>query len=189
MQTDEFVSRYVEMWNKPSRAEITELFADDAVHAIEIGMWRGTEQIESRITEAYGEFVQPGEYHFKPAGDAVRHNDAIRFTATMVRIATGEVEWTGTVFLVFDADGRIKYDYQFTNQDAATRVVVNELLRRTADGDQARELFSGEACGAVPEDVHTVLFDRTDAVVLGAKSALRLTVEENLITGWQLYRG
>jgi hypothetical protein len=144
-----------------------------------------------RVTDAYKELVQPGEYLFKPAGDAETHNNATKFTATMVRTATGEIEWTGTVFLLFDAGGQIKYDYQFTNQDAATRVVVNEFLRRTAKGDSASDLFAShvEQPADTFDDVQTVLFDRADAVIVGEKSALSLTVENNLITGCRSFRG
>jgi uncharacterized protein len=188
---NEFITRYVSVWNNPSQAEIRQLWAPDAIHAIETGQWQGHEEIEVRVTGAYKEFVQQGEYLFKPAGDAETHNNATKFTATMVRTTTGEIEWTGTVFVLFDADGQIKYDYQFTNQDAATRVVVNEFLRRTEKGDSVTDLFAPgvDHPADMLGDVQTVLFDRTDAVILGEKSALSLTVEDTLITGRRFFRG
>jgi hypothetical protein len=188
---NKFVARYVAVWNNPSQTEIRQLWAPDAIHAIDIDQWQGHEEIEVRVTGAYKEFVQPGEYLFKPAGDAETHNNATKFTATMVRTTTGEIEWTGTVFLLFDSDGQIKYDYQFTDQVAATRVVVNEFLRRTAKGDPVADLFAPDV--EQPTDtfdhIRTVLFDRTDAVILGEKAALSLTVENNLIAGCRSFQG
>jgi hypothetical protein len=191
MHNSEFVARYVEVWNNPSQAEIQQLWAPDAIHAIEIDRWQGHKEIEVRVTDAYKEFVQPGEYLFKPAGDAETHNNATKFTATMVRTTTGSIEWTGTVFLLFDDNGQIKYDYQFTNQDAATRVIVNEFLRRTTQAADVTDLFAPHIDHPADtlSDIQSVLFDRTDAVILGEKFALSLTVEENLITSYRLFQG
>ena len=187
----EFVDRYVSVWNDPTQAEIQHLWAPDAIHAIEIGQWQGHKEIEVRVTDAYKEFVQPGEYHFKPAGDAETHNNATKFTATMVRATTGEIEWTGTVFLLFDDNGQIKYDYQFTNQDAATRVVVNEFLRRTAKDADVSDLFAAhvERPAGILGDIQNVLFDRADAVIFSEKFVLSVTVDDNLITNCRAFQG
>ncbi|MBV9844388.1 MAG: nuclear transport factor 2 family protein [Kutzneria sp.] len=62
----------------------------------------------------------------------------------MVREPGGVPVWSGVVFALFDEEGRILRDYQFTDREAGTRAAAAEFLERLAEGDPDRiaELFA-----------------------------------------------
>jgi hypothetical protein len=65
------------------------------------------------VTRAHEEFVAPGEFRFRPRGDAMRIGDVIKFGWEMVPAAGGAAAAAGLEFLLLDAQGRIRCDYQF----------------------------------------------------------------------------
>jgi hypothetical protein len=136
-QPTDLVERYVAVWNEPDaearRAAIEHLWADDGAHILQppqeirdtaasIGFVsptleaRGHAELEIRVTRAHEEFVAPGEYVFRGRGDAVQLGDAVRFGWEMVPVGQQQPAAVGMEFLVLDARGRIRLDYQFIEQ-------------------------------------------------------------------------
>ena len=70
-------------------------------------------ELDARITGAYQEFVASGRYTVTAAADAARHDDIVTFTIQLTAPAS-EVAWAARVFLLLDADGRIREDYHLT---------------------------------------------------------------------------
>jgi hypothetical protein len=128
------VERYVALWNEPDpdvrRAIIRALWAPEGEHVLDppeelrrpaeaLGFGkpaleiRGHAAIETRAARAHEEFVEPGEYVFRPRDNAVRLRDIVKFNWEMVTTATGEVAGAGLDVFVLDGQGRIIVDYQF----------------------------------------------------------------------------
>ncbi|MWA06926.1 hypothetical protein F8568_042625 [Actinomadura sp. LD22] len=116
---EDIARRYVAVWSEPDagerRAAIAALWAEDGVEFVEGARFRGHDELEARIAEAYDEFVVRREYAVVSEGDVFGHHDAVTFT---VRLETsgGDVAWAARVFLVVGEDDLIRYDYQFTVQ-------------------------------------------------------------------------
>lgn len=127
----ELADRYVAVWNEPSpqarRAAVGELWTEDGVHLLQppadavkaaenldltaVFQARGHDELTARVDRAYEEFVAPGTMVFRRRGDVARVHDVVRLSWDAV--SGGEVVGGGTDFLVLDADGRIRADYQF----------------------------------------------------------------------------
>jgi hypothetical protein len=133
MITNELCDRFVAVWNEPDyerrRALVAGLWAPDGEHvlmppaevrdaAADMGMRssfevRGHRELEARVTDAHERFIASGEYGFRRRDDAERLRDVVKFRWEMVSTADGSVAGVGLEFLVIDADGRIRTDYQF----------------------------------------------------------------------------
>lgn len=130
----ELVERYVATWNEVDPeargAAVRELWARDGAHILQppeemlveakrIGFInpvleaRGHYALEARVTRAHEEFVALGEFRFRPRGDAVQIGDVIKFGWEMMPTAGGVSAASGLEFLLLDAQGRIRCDYQF----------------------------------------------------------------------------
>jgi hypothetical protein len=129
----ELSDRYVALWNEGDpdrrRAMVAELWAPDGEHVLvppqeardlAAGMKmasvfeaRGHRELEVRVTDAYERFVASGEYGFRRRDDAERLRDVVKFRWEMVSTQDGSVAGVGLEFLVIDAEGRIRSDYQF----------------------------------------------------------------------------
>jgi hypothetical protein len=120
----EIVARYVAVWSDPvpesRRAVIAGLWAPDGAEFVEGTRFRGHEELDTRIAGAYQEFVASGRYAVTAADDVARHDDIVTFTIQLTAPA-GEVAWAARVFMLLDADGRIREDYQLTVQPFAER--------------------------------------------------------------------
>jgi hypothetical protein len=68
------------------------------------------------VTRAYEEFVASGEFRFRPRDDAMQVGDVIKFGWEMVSAEGGDAAATGLDFLLLDAVGRIRRDYQFIDR-------------------------------------------------------------------------
>jgi hypothetical protein len=128
----ELVDRFVALWNEPSAERrgtmVRELWTDDALHVFEpphevldaaaglsvtaVFQARGHAELEERVARAYQEFIAPGRFAFRLAGEPKRVADTVRFTWEMVS-TDGSVAGVGLEFVVLAADGRIRLDYQF----------------------------------------------------------------------------
>jgi hypothetical protein len=126
------VDRYVAVRNEPDadrrRSVVVELWTEDAIHVLEppqevreagealdvtpIFQARGHRELEARVSRAYEKFVAPGEYSFRSQGAARRLGDVVKFKWEMVS-ASGDPAGGGLEFVIVDADGRIRLDYQF----------------------------------------------------------------------------
>ena len=134
LEPNEIVERYVELWNETDadrrRAAIHELWTDDCAHILQapqdirdraatVGFYcptletHGHEALEARVARAHEEFVAPGEYVFQSTGEAVRVGNAVKFRWEMVTAGGAGPAGAGLEFLILDARGRIRTDYQF----------------------------------------------------------------------------
>lgn len=127
----ELADRYVAVWNEPApdarRAAVSALWAEDGVHVLQppeeavraaaglditpVFLARGHDELTARVDRAYEEFVATGQMTFRRRGDVARVHDAVRLSWEAV--SDGEVVGWGTDFLILDATGRIRADYQF----------------------------------------------------------------------------
>jgi hypothetical protein len=113
------VARYLAVWNEPDpgtrRAAISAIWLPDAAEFVHEVQFRGHEELEARVTRAHETFVADGKYTVQGAGDVMRHDDIVMFTAQLVT-PDGVVDWATRVFLLLGADGRIREDYQLTTK-------------------------------------------------------------------------
>jgi hypothetical protein len=129
---NELADRYAAIWNEPDaerrRQAVTELWTEDAVHILQPPQEvqdaaasldvtatfraRGHGELEARVRRAYEEFVAGGGNSFRPQEDLARLGDVVKFRWEMIT-SSGDVAGVGLEFVVLDADGRIKTDYQF----------------------------------------------------------------------------
>jgi hypothetical protein len=130
----DLVSRYVAVWTEPDadrrREAIEELWAEDGVHilqppeplqqtAVSLGFAtatlaaRGYDALQVRVTQAYEEFVAPGEFTFKPRDDMGCLDNVVKFRWEMVPTGGGTAAGAGLEILILDEDGRIRTDCQF----------------------------------------------------------------------------
>jgi hypothetical protein len=129
----ELADRYVAVWNEPSsevrREAIGALWAEDGLHILQppeevakaagalsitaVFQARGHDELCARVSRAYEEFVASGRLFFRLRGEVARVHDAVRLSWEAVSTSDGTVSGWGTDFLVLDADGRIRADYQF----------------------------------------------------------------------------
>jgi hypothetical protein len=78
--------------------------------------------LEARVARAYQEFVAPGHFTFRSQNNPTRLGDAVKFGWEMVS-SGGEVAAVGLEFVLLDADGRIRIDYQFIEPLSVARLV------------------------------------------------------------------
>jgi ketosteroid isomerase-like protein len=111
------VARYLAVWNEPDagsrRAAVAAIWLPDATEFVHEVQFRGHEELDARVTRAHEAFVASGKYTVAGVGDVTRHGDIAAFTAQLVT-PDGQVDWASRVFLLLDADGRIRDDYQLT---------------------------------------------------------------------------
>lgn len=128
----DLVDRYAAIWNEPDakrrRDAVAALWTEDAVHVLQppqevqaaaaaldvtpTFQARGHAELEARVARAHQEFVAPGEFSFRSRDNAARLGDVVKFGWEMVA-SSGEVAGVGLEFVILDADGRIRTDYQF----------------------------------------------------------------------------
>jgi hypothetical protein len=130
----DLADRYIAQWTEPDaaarRAAIESLWAQDAVHVLQppteirtgaaaLGFdhttleARGHDAIETRVTRSYERWVAKEGLTFRPAGDAVRLHDLVKFTWQTVSADATEVLGGGLEILLLTPDGRIRTDYMF----------------------------------------------------------------------------
>lgn len=114
-----FVQRYSSVWNEPDtgrrRREVAELWSDEAAHYTDTLEAHGHAEIETRIADAYEQFVGTGQYVFKALDDFDSHHHAVRLKWIMLPQDGGKAAAAGTVFILLGSDGRILSDYQFAD--------------------------------------------------------------------------
>ena len=65
------------------------------------------------MANAYGQFVQEGDFVFRLATEPAAHHAGVLVIVEMVPAAGGPPAWIGTVMAFLDAEGRIEREYQF----------------------------------------------------------------------------
>jgi hypothetical protein len=130
----DLVQRYVDVWNEADpdarRAAVRELWAADGAQvlqppeemldqAAQIGFFnpvleaRGHAALEARVARAHEQFIASGEFRFVPRDDATQVGDVVKFGWEMVPANGGGAAGAGLEFVILDAEGRIRLDYQF----------------------------------------------------------------------------
>jgi hypothetical protein len=152
------LNRYVAIWNEPDaavrRAGVAELWAPEGLHYTQTRKFRGIDELDARVTEAYDQFVAGSGLLFVSENNLVVHHNVAKFNWDMVQ-HNGDLVAVGFDFLILDPDGRILVDYQF-NEPPVPSPELDELAERylavgaEADEDQRRksieELYADQAC-------------------------------------------
>jgi ketosteroid isomerase-like protein len=150
---DQFVNRYVAVWNESDpvarRSAIAGLWDADGIQITKSARYHGHDALEARITEAHNDLVRDAGFVFRSAGDAAGHHDTVAFTTHMIPAGGGNIAWTGRIFLTLGGNRLIRHEYQFAvdtpnETKASTRVTTEEFLRRLGEGepDRIAELFA-----------------------------------------------
>lgn len=114
----EIADRYLAVWSEPDpasrRAAVAALWAPDGVEFVDGGVqFRGHDGLDTRVREAYEQFVVTGDYAVTSAGDVTAHGDIVTFTVQLTA-PDGAAAWAARVFLLVGQDGLIREDYQLT---------------------------------------------------------------------------
>jgi hypothetical protein len=72
------------------------------------------------VANAYGQFVQEGDFVFRLASEPAAHHASVLITVEMVPAVGGPPAWIGTVMAFLDSEGRIEREYQFGRNLPAT---------------------------------------------------------------------
>ena len=115
------VDRYTAVWRVTDPAErakaVAELWTEDGVEYIDEVQYRGHAALTERVAEAHEAFVAGDAFIGSGGDDATVHGDIVVFTLRLNHAHgdnAGELAWSARVFLVLDADGRVREDYQLT---------------------------------------------------------------------------
>jgi hypothetical protein len=113
----ELIDRYLAVWNEPDAAKrdvaVAEIWRVDAFAASAASQYAGREAIAGRVTRTYEDFVAKQGFVFRAVGDPDVHHEAMRIRWEMAPAAGGPAVSGGVQFLILDAEGRVRYDYQF----------------------------------------------------------------------------
>ena len=114
---NEFVGRYVNIWNEPDAAQrrrtIRDLWQADARHLARSIEAFGHDGIETRVRTAYEKWVKEKGNIFRLRDGVDGHHGTIKLRWEMLPAGGGEVISVGFDFLVLGEDGRIATGYQF----------------------------------------------------------------------------
>jgi uncharacterized protein len=114
---EEFAARYVAVWNEPDAAArdaaAAGLWSVDARACTSANEYLGIDAVKGRVAAAYEKFVAEQGFTFRALGPAEVHHDGVRIRWEMAPAAGGEAVSGGVQFLLLDADGRARLDYQF----------------------------------------------------------------------------
>lgn len=109
--------RYLAIWHETDtdarRTAITQIWSEHAMVCTGDNDYTGRAAIEARVTAAHDKWVAGEGFMFRPVGDADIHHDGIRIRWEMVSAGGGEAVSAGVQFLLIDADGLVRLDYQF----------------------------------------------------------------------------
>lgn len=115
------VDRYIAVWavaDPADRAEaVARLWSDQGIEYIEGQQYIGHAALTDRVAEAHEAFVANATYTATGGDDVTVHADIVAFTIRLDHAQgpdVGETAWSARVFLVLDADGRVREDYQLT---------------------------------------------------------------------------
>jgi hypothetical protein len=129
----QIADRYNAIWIEPDpekrRRMVPEIWAPDALHELDppqevreaaTGMRmrttfvsRGHEELYERVSDAYEQFIAPGEFTFRGHDDAQRVGDMVKFHWEMIRKSDGELMGVGLEIVEVGAGGLIVRDHQF----------------------------------------------------------------------------
>ncbi|HXQ59744.1 MAG TPA: hypothetical protein VN799_06585 [Acidimicrobiales bacterium] len=114
---DDFVERYVDLWNEPDRGvrrqRVEDLWAPGGSNATPSLEAVGFDQIEARVASSYANYVGTGVHRFRLARPAAAHHGAVVVPWEMVVVDGGTVASVGFEFLMLDGTPKIVSDHQF----------------------------------------------------------------------------
>jgi hypothetical protein len=109
--------RYLAIWHETDadarRLAITQIWSEYARVCTADNEYTGRAAIQARVTAAHDKWVAQGGFVFRQLGDADTHHDGVRIRWEMVPAGGGEAASAGVQFLLLDADGLVRFDYQF----------------------------------------------------------------------------
>jgi hypothetical protein len=130
----DLIDRYVAVWNEPDadvrRKTIATLWAPDGATCHRLLDSRGYEAIEARVGDAHRRWVRSQGYVFGSPKNAVGHHDVVKFSWEMTSAAGGGPASAGLNVLILDREGRIRFDYQFSEPGAPPSPELEELVER-----------------------------------------------------------
>jgi hypothetical protein len=114
---EELAARYTAVFNEPD-AEIRDgavaaLWAADARMCTAANEYVGLDAITKRVVVSYEKFIAAQGNVFRLIGRPDAHHDGVRIRWEMVPAAGGAALSAGSQFLLLDADGRVRTDFQF----------------------------------------------------------------------------
>lgn len=117
MDIDALIERYIAVWNEsdPTRRDqrAAGLWHERAVRYNHTTEQVGRVAIAQAVISTYERFGAHG-YRFRALSNAVGHHNAVKFSWEMID-RRGRTDSIGTTFLLFDENGSINLDYQFTD--------------------------------------------------------------------------
>jgi hypothetical protein len=119
---NEFVGRYMALWNTPEerqrRDAVAGLWAPDGLYVDPSIVAQGHDDLYKTATAVHNEFVWPGKHIFRSRQNAQSHHNIVRFNWELADLDAGSVVDRGFDLLVL-ADGRIAADYRFADPPEA----------------------------------------------------------------------
>jgi hypothetical protein len=116
-EAQELADRYVAAWNETDttrrRSAIAALWTSTGEHYVGTREVRGYDALEARIASSHEKNVRGCGNRFRAVKDARTLHNAVTFHWEMLPSDRDEVLATGLEFLLLDAEGRIRIDYQF----------------------------------------------------------------------------
>lgn len=113
----ELIDRYIAVWNEPDAAKrdaaIAGIWREDAFSASVANEYAGRAAIAARVRRTYDDFVAGQRFLFRAVGDGEIHHDGMRIRWEMGPADGGPAVSGGVQFLILDAQGLVRYDYQF----------------------------------------------------------------------------
>lgn len=117
IDTEELAARYTAVFNEPDAAArdsaVAALWGADARMCTAANEYVGLGAITKRVAAAYEKFIVVQGNVFRPLGSPDAHHDGVRIRWEMVPAAGGPAVSGGSQFLLLDADGRVRSDFQF----------------------------------------------------------------------------
>jgi len=117
IDSNDLAARYAAVFNEADAAvrkgAIAGLWGADARMCTAANEYVGLDAITKRVEVAYEKFIVAGGNVFRPLGSADAHHDGVRIRWEMVPEAGGEALSAGAQFLLLDADGLVRIDFQF----------------------------------------------------------------------------
>jgi hypothetical protein len=115
----ELAVRYTAVFNEPDAAvrdsAVAGLWAADARMCTAANEYVGLDAIAKRVEAAYEKFIVAQGNVFRPLGPPETHHDGVRIRWEMVPAGGGSALSGGSQFLLLDADGRVRTDFQFVD--------------------------------------------------------------------------
>jgi hypothetical protein len=113
----DLVDRYIAVWNEPDAAKrdvaIARIWREDAFSVSVANEYAGRAAITARVRRTYDDFVAGQGYVFRAAADPDVHHDGMRIRWEMGPADGSPAVSGGVQFLILDAEGLVRYDYQF----------------------------------------------------------------------------